>query len=324
MFAPGSRNIDMHRKHLLAVMIMAVLCLVVPVHTVLAAVTLVRFEASAHQGNSILVVWETATELDTSGFRLFRAQIASPSSWGTPIDAQGPKGNVVTGAIYEYTDLTVTSGVRYFYLLEELSNAGTSQFGPIWAGIDLPADTSTSTATATVTRNPTATSRPTITGIPLTDTPPPTATRQFTNTPAVPSGTPLPGVQSTAPPVVRRTATSLPAASVKTPTGTAPQAPASVVPAPIEPAPTQLPALTPTPQVQPAGLETATPRPPRESTPSIFEASGPSATPSPDAASQAAAQSGRNTALAWVIGGSAIGLAGLLAAALLYMRSRQP
>lgn len=83
--------------------------------------------------------------------------------------------------------------------------------------------------------------------------------------------------------------------------------------------------LVPTPlatAAQLAGLATATPRPPRESTPVIFESSGAQATPDP--ASQETSQSGRNTGLAWVIGGSAIGLAGLLGVILLYVRSRQP
>jgi len=43
----------------------------------------------------------------------------------------------------------------------------------------------------------------------------------------------------------------------------------------------------------------------------------------PDAGSQKASQGDRNTGLAWVIGGSLIGLAGVLGVALLYLRSRR-
>lgn len=326
----------MNRRLLIAAVVLAVLYGIVPGRGVQAVVGLVRFDATARPDTgNILVVWETATEMNTTGFALLRAENASPASWGDPIYAPGARGDSFTGAIYEYVDSNVVAGVRYYYRLEELTNSGSSVLlGQRSAGIDVATDTPTPTATATrtPTRNPTAAAGAPTVGIVLTDTPAPTATQQFTNTPAPgPTETPAPGIQPTAPPVMQPTATPLPAASVNTPTASAPEAPATTLPEPAAPLPAEAPPLAEAPVLAPtppataaqlAGLATATQRPPRESTPIVFESSGARATPG--ATSPETAQSGRNTGLAWVIGGSAIGLAGLLGVILLYMRSRRP
>ena len=322
----------MHRKQLLTAMVLAVLCLAVPMGAGLAAVTLTSFTATVRDDGTILVAWTVATELETSGYRLYRSESPTPADWGEPVAAFAA-GDGVSPQKYEYVDQAnddtpVLSGVRYYYLLEDISTASVvTPHGPVSAGTGLPTDTPTPTPTATASRAASATPRPAAPGIVLTDTPAPTATRQFTNTPVPePSGTPLRGIQPTTPPIVQPTATPLPPASVNAPTATAPQAPAGAAPAPTAPAPAQAEAVTPAPQqvaVQPAGLASATPRPPRESTPVIFAASGASATPSPAAASQAAGPGGRNTGLAWVIGASAIALAGLVGTILLYRRSRK-
>jgi len=317
----------MHRRRLLAAIVLIVLCGLLP-GDVLAVVGLVRFEATAEPDRGrILIVWETASEMDTTGFALYRAESAAPASWGDPIFAPGPKGDTFTGAIYEYGDTNVTAGRTYYYQLEELTSRGSTVLGQRSAGIGVTTNTPTATATATrtATKSPTSASGAPTAGIVLTNTPAPTATRQFTNTPASgPAGTPAPGIPPTAPPVVRPPATPLPAASVNTPTGAAPEAPATILAEITAPPPPEAPSLSPTlpaTAVPLAGLATATPRPARESTPVIFESSG--ARMTPDAGSQKASQGDRNTGLAWVIGGSLIGLAGVLGVALLYLRSRR-
>jgi len=325
----------MQRKHLLAAIVLVVFCGIIP-GDALAVVNLLYFEATAQpESGRILVAWETATEMDTTGFELYRAESASPASWGDPVFLATAMGDTFTGAIYEYVDLNVVAGVIYHYQLKEITSSGSSVLlGQVSAVIDVPAGTPTPTptptATRTATRQPTAALGAPTAGIVLTSTPAPTATRQFTNTPvSEPAGTPAPGIQPTAPPVVRPAATPLPAASVNTPTG-APEAPATSLPQPAAPLPTEAPppaeapVLAPTPlatTIQFAGLVTATPSPVRESTPVIFESSADRATPDPG--SQGAEQGGRNTGLAWVIGGSLIGLAGLLGVILLYLRSHR-
>ena len=137
---------------------------------VFAAVGLIRFEAVPQADASILVTWETATEIGTVAFNLYRATTVD-GPWTLPISTQPAMGDEASGAIYSYQDTQVKSGIRYYYLLEELAEDGRSQrFGPVSAGIDDP----TSTPTATATRWSTSTPTPTATEWP-------TATRQPTN-----------------------------------------------------------------------------------------------------------------------------------------------
>jgi hypothetical protein len=75
-----------------------------------AAITLTKFEAKA-EGNTILVVWETATALYTAGFRLYRAESPNPTDWGAPIDQKEAKGDPYIPAAYSYTDEQVQFGV---------------------------------------------------------------------------------------------------------------------------------------------------------------------------------------------------------------------
>ena len=128
---------------------------------------LLRFEAAPQADASILVVWETASELNTVAFSLYRATTEA-GPWDTPIDRQPARGDAVTGASYLYRDTQVTPGIRYYYLLEELTQAGAGQrFGPVSARIGLPPE-------------PTSTPTPTATGTQQTSTPTPTLTSTVT------------------------------------------------------------------------------------------------------------------------------------------------
>lgn len=123
-----------------------------------AAVGLIRFEAVPQADASIVVAWETASELSTMAFRLYSAT-AEAGPWDTPIDLQPARGDAVTGATYSYRDTQVAPGIRYYYLLEELTQAGAGQrFGPVSAEIGLPPEP-TSTSTPTPTLTPTVTRR---------------------------------------------------------------------------------------------------------------------------------------------------------------------
>jgi hypothetical protein len=103
------------------------------------AVTLARFEVMPH-GNTILVAWETATELDNVGFNLYRGE-TSDGPWvrlnTELIPAQQP--GTVIGAVYEWLDADVTPGVTYYYSLEDVDTKGVSTFhGPVSASISAP------------------------------------------------------------------------------------------------------------------------------------------------------------------------------------------
>ncbi len=73
---------------------------------------------------TVKVEWETATELDTAGFYLYRSLAADGEFErvnNTLIDSQG---TAVTGAAYSYVDEDVEPGTTYYYLLEEVQNDG--------------------------------------------------------------------------------------------------------------------------------------------------------------------------------------------------------
>jgi hypothetical protein len=326
----------MYRKLLLVAIVVMALSVIPSPQPASASVALLYFKATPG-GSSIELEWQTATELDVVVFRVYRAQSESPGDWGTPITTQRALGDVVTGHTYQYTDGDATRGVKYDYLLREETSSGEADVKQISAGIGVPTDTPTPTVTlpptATATWTPLPGSRilasPTATGVQ------PTATRRFTDGPptAAPT-TPAPRAGSTVAAPRVPTRTPLPGARVATPTGPAPR-----VTLPVGSMPTLIPEL-PTPeqlaQVEPAAptpdaaaievgqVETPTPVPTKSETPVIFSsAAEETGSPTPGSAEQVAEQGNRSTALPLVLGGSAIGLAALAVAVLLFLRSRR-
>jgi hypothetical protein len=72
----------------------------------------------------VVVTWETASEVDTAGFLLYRSDSpANPFTLltETPVPAQG---DPLVGDSYRYVDRDVTWGERYFYQLEEVERNG--------------------------------------------------------------------------------------------------------------------------------------------------------------------------------------------------------
>ena len=96
------------------------------------AVTLSSFEAMP-QGEGILITWETASELDNSGFVLYRSETAEGPYVRlnqAPIPPQNP--GMVIGAIYTWADENVLPGRTYFYKLEDIDANGVHTFhGPV-------------------------------------------------------------------------------------------------------------------------------------------------------------------------------------------------
>ena len=173
-------------------------------YAVRAAVTLVSMTAAAESDGTILVEWETATELETASFRLYRDLAASgPWTEDKIVDEQPGQGDGITGATYSFSDGDVEAGKKYYYLLEEIDNSGKSTklndfirsatvLAPGQATFT-PTATRTATSgpspTPTRTRTPVPTSTPWPTATdPATDVP--TATRQFANTPLSSGNTP--------------------------------------------------------------------------------------------------------------------------------------
>lgn len=98
------------------------------------AVTLASFTATP-QESGILIAWETAMEIDTVGFNLYRAQ--SPSGdWTRLNTALIPSQSLgsIFGATYTWFDEDMESGITYYYKLEDVEVGGQRTFhGPITA-----------------------------------------------------------------------------------------------------------------------------------------------------------------------------------------------
>ncbi|MFC1849135.1 choice-of-anchor J domain-containing protein, partial [candidate division CSSED10-310 bacterium] len=93
-------------------------------------VTLVSFQGRQNK-RCVVLRWETATELDTAGFNVYRARKLNGIKTkinDTLIPAQGFAG---LGSIYKNRDCRLRPGI-YFYWLEEVSNYGsTTLYDPI-------------------------------------------------------------------------------------------------------------------------------------------------------------------------------------------------
>ena len=90
------------------------------------AVTLVSFTARPRR-DSILLRWETATELDNLGFHLYRAE--SPEGARTRLNADLiPSRNPGSpaGAVYTWRDRGAQPGVTYYYWLADVDVRGTT------------------------------------------------------------------------------------------------------------------------------------------------------------------------------------------------------
>jgi len=101
-------------------------------------IDLVDFHAIPGNGQ-VTLKWETATEINCSGFNILRAikekgEKKDELEYSQIGEQIGAKGTDVQGASYEYIDDSVENGKNYFYKLEEIDENGTSTiYGPVKA-----------------------------------------------------------------------------------------------------------------------------------------------------------------------------------------------
>ena len=104
---------------------------------IVTAVELASFSAEP-QGSTVLVSWETATELDNLGFNLYRANAAGGervrlNEW---LIASQSLGSTV-GSSYQFVDHSAKPGMAYEYWLEDIDLAGVAGMnGPV--AVEMP------------------------------------------------------------------------------------------------------------------------------------------------------------------------------------------
>ncbi|MBM4067060.1 MAG: hypothetical protein FJ266_15735 [Planctomycetes bacterium] len=95
------------------------------------AIALSSFEAKADDDGSVIITWETATEVDNAGFNLYRAKRREGSYARINEKLIEAKGDATSGAAYSYRDVVDHAG-GYFYKLEDIDTNGESTMhGPI-------------------------------------------------------------------------------------------------------------------------------------------------------------------------------------------------
>ena len=149
-----------------------------------AAVTLLDFTGYGEDG-SVNLEWETATEIDTSGFYVRRSTTENGTFTRIPVASPefiDATGDSLVGDYYFFIDEDVVNDTGYWYQLEVMdTNSQSTLIKPpiqVIAGVyatDTPGQTGTPTSTATVPSGSNQTSSVTPTRTPIwtrTPTPP--------------------------------------------------------------------------------------------------------------------------------------------------------
>ena len=89
------------------------------------AVTLSGFKGGQGQsGGQVALNWTTATELNTAGFNIYRAE--QPDGPYSRINAQliAANADALSGGKYQYVDTSVVPGKTYYYQVEDVELNG--------------------------------------------------------------------------------------------------------------------------------------------------------------------------------------------------------
>jgi hypothetical protein len=79
-----------------------------------------------YDSGGVMITWETASEVDTMGFNLYRAEGSAEVPF-EQVNAEliPAKGDPLTGASYEVEDKEAKPGRLYFYQIEEVESDNT-------------------------------------------------------------------------------------------------------------------------------------------------------------------------------------------------------
>jgi hypothetical protein len=101
------------------------------------AVTLAAFDAQPYE-DGVLVTWETVSEINNTGFNLYRAEDAAGLRTLLTFLASPAPGSL-PGASYSYEDAPLPVGQTYWYWIEDISTSGTAAWhGPVNATTQAP------------------------------------------------------------------------------------------------------------------------------------------------------------------------------------------
>lgn len=78
----------------------------------------------------VLLSWETASEVGTAGFNVYRAPFGSDDFVPVNADMIPAQGDELVGAAYRFEDDDVVPGQRYVYRIEEMEWDGTANLYP--------------------------------------------------------------------------------------------------------------------------------------------------------------------------------------------------
>lgn len=89
-------------------------------------------EVSAEKG--VIIYWNTESEVNTAGYHVWRRSQNEGEYVRITTDLIPSMGTGSAGNPYSYSDINVEEGVLYFYLIQEISlSGGTEFFGPVIA-----------------------------------------------------------------------------------------------------------------------------------------------------------------------------------------------
>lgn len=92
-----------------------------------------RFFKGRNTDNRVILMWETASEVENAGFRIWRRDSLSHEFICVTKQLIPAKGGPTWGASYSFEDHRVEQGVSYGYMLEDISYSGKSAFhGPVF------------------------------------------------------------------------------------------------------------------------------------------------------------------------------------------------
>mgnify|MGYP000894384832 FL=1 len=137
----------------------AVLLAATVVTGAVASVSITGFLVEAGD-DEIFVNWETASEIDNLGFYVWRSQSETTGYVKVPLDAPSEQFIPSTdefgvGALYEFVDVQVSPGIRYYYKVQDVpASGGSTMVGPESAMIPLPATVPPSATPTTAAPTP--------------------------------------------------------------------------------------------------------------------------------------------------------------------------